>query len=117
VRQALRNLFPDAVLVEDGSQVRAEAGDLEHLRELLHDQRIRDTARDQLIAGRKEGRLRFTLSKQAAFAGRVSFAAGSPLGDIAVTVETEDLDALIDHVAESTVGKRLTQNQPPQRRH
>jgi len=32
-------------------------------------------------------------------------------------VEADDLDALIDHVAESTVGKSLSQNQPPHRRH
>jgi len=117
VRKALRNLFPDAVLGEEGARVRAEAGDLEHLRELLQDQHIRDTARDQFIAGWAGNFLRFSLSKQAAFAGRVSFAASSPLGDITVTVEGEDLHVVIDHVAESTVGKRLSQDQPPHRRH
>ena len=118
VRQALRNLFPAATITEEGGRVRGEGGDLERVRQLIHDQRIRDTARGQLLAGRQGDRLLLTLSKQAAFAGRVSFSAGSPLGDIEVKVEDADMDALIDHVAESTVGKRLTpQDQPPQRRH
>ena len=108
MRRALLNLFPGAVLTESEGWIRAEAADLEAFRARIHDQHIRDTARDQMIAGRQGNTLRFTLSKQAAYVGRVSFAAGSSLGDIAVTVETENTDALIDHVAESTVGKRLS---------
>ena len=47
-------------------------------------------------------RLRFTLNKQAAFAGRVSFAANSPLGDLEVEIDEGDPQAIIDSIAEST---------------
>jgi len=107
VRTALLNLFPDAHVEEAEGEMRAVTGSLEILRQRIRDQRIRDTARGELIKGRVEDVLRFRLNKQAAFAGRVSFSAGSPLGDIEVLVEDADLDALIDDVAESTVGKRL----------
>jgi len=108
VRTALRNLFPDAALEAAPDRITAETVSLDTLRERIRDQQIRDTARDQLIAGRVGDVMRFRLGKQAAYAGRVSFSLGSaPLGDIEVVVEDEDLDAVIDTVAESTVGKRL----------
>jgi len=107
VRRALLNLFPDAEVAEEPGRLVARTTSLERLREILREQRIRDTARGQMISGLEGNVLAFTLSKQAAFVGRASFAAGSPLGDIEVTVEDADLDAVIDWVAESTVGKRL----------
>jgi predicted RNA binding protein with dsRBD fold (UPF0201 family) len=76
---------------------------LERLRQRIRDQRIRDTARRQLRAGRQGDRTTVSLSKQAAFVGVVNFAAGSPLGDIVVEIESDALDAVIDDVAESTV--------------
>jgi len=47
-----------------------------------------------------------SLSKQAAFVGVVNFAASSPLGDITVEIESDDLEAAIDYVAESTVASK-----------
>jgi len=47
-----------------------------------------------------------SLSKQAAFVGVVNFAASSPLGDISVEIESDDLEAAIDYVAESTVASK-----------
>ena len=109
VKVALLNLFPDLVFVEAGSELVGEAASLDHLRKLIRNQRIRDTARSVLLRGRRGSAMRFTLSKQPAYVGRVNFGgATGPLGDIDVSVEDEDLDALIDHVAESTVGRRLT---------
>lgn len=108
VKAACLNLFPDLAFTESEGLLVGDGSDLETFRERVRNQKIRDAAREVLIRGRRGGETRFALSKQAASAGRVNFASGAPLGDLAVTVEDADLDALIDHVAESTVGRRLT---------
>jgi hypothetical protein len=86
-----------------------EGSDVEHLRTILRNQKIRDAARDVMIRHRQGDATRFHLNKQAAYAGRVNFGTGAPLGDLAVTIEDADLDAVIDRVAESTVGRRLSE--------
>jgi predicted RNA binding protein with dsRBD fold (UPF0201 family) len=108
VRTACLNLFPDLTFSEDGERLVGEGRTLEAFRELVRNQQIRDTAREVLIRGRRGSVTTFRLSKQAAFVRRVNFAEPSPLGDLVVTLEDEDIDALIDNVAESTVGRRLT---------
>ncbi|HEY7587407.1 MAG TPA: RNA-binding domain-containing protein [Thermoplasmata archaeon] len=107
VKAALRNLFPDLQFERDDERIIGVTRSLERLRELLRNQRIRDTARGQLQAGRSGSRTRFSLNKQAATGGLVNFAAPSPLGSIDVEIEDDDLTAVIDHVAESTVKPRL----------
>ncbi len=107
MRQALLNLFPDVVLEMEGDRLRGSTASLERLRELIRNQKIRDTARGQLLAGRNGDRTVVVLSKQAAFMGVVNFAAGSALGDISVEIESDDLTATIDDVAESTVHREV----------
>ncbi len=107
VRQALLHLFPDLALDREGDRLLGTTASLERLRELIRNQKIRDTARGQLLAGRDRDRTRVLLSKQAAYMGIVNFAAGSALGDILVEIESDDLTAAIDHVAESTVHREL----------
>ena len=106
VGTALRNLFPDLQLEFQEDRLTGTTGSLERLRQRIRDQRIRDTARRQLLAGRRGDRTSVSLSKQAAFVGVVNFAAGSPLGDILVEIEADDLSAVIDDVAESTVDRK-----------
>ncbi|HEV8594618.1 MAG TPA: RNA-binding domain-containing protein [Thermoplasmata archaeon] len=108
VKRACLNLFPDLTFVETDEGLVGEGSDLEYLRELIRNQKIRDSARDILIRGRSENTIRFSLNKQAAYVGRVNVGTGSPLGDLAVTIEDPDVDALIDRVAESTLGRRLS---------
>ncbi len=108
VRAALLNLFPDLAFVREDDRLEGTTASLEMLRERIRNQRIRDTARGQLLAGRSGDRTRFALSKQAAYVGVVNFAAGSPLGDIDVEIESDDLEAVIDRVAESTVRPAVT---------
>jgi len=104
VTAAVRALFPDVqLLAEPEGRVVGTTESVEHLREQIRNQRIRDTARRQLLAGRHGNRTTVTLSKQAAFMGIVNFAASSPLGDVVVEIESDALDAVIDYVAESTV--------------
>jgi len=102
VSAAVQNLFPDAQIeIRDGVLV-GTTGNLGRLRERIRTQRIRDTARRQLLSGRQGDRSTVRLSKQAASVGVVNFASG----DIVVEIESDDLAAVIDDVAESTVEGR-----------
>jgi len=103
---ALRNLFPDLRIESREGRIVGTTEHVDRLRELIRTQRIRDTARRQLLAGRRGNRTTVSLSKQAAFVGVVNFAASSPLGDIVVEIESDDLEAAIDYVAESTVATK-----------
>lgn len=107
VRAALLHLFPDLAFEREDERVVGTSSSLETLRELIRNQRIRDTARGQFLAGRRGDRTHVVLSKQAAAVGVVNFAAGSPLGDIDVEIESDDLAGTIDHVAESTVERAV----------
>jgi predicted RNA binding protein with dsRBD fold (UPF0201 family) len=102
VKVAILNLFPDAVFSREDDEVEAESSSVARLRERIHAQKIRDSARGPLLRGVAGSRIRFTLNKQAAYAGRVSFAADSPLGDLEVEIEDDDPEALVDAIAEST---------------
>ncbi len=101
------HLFPDLVFEREDEMVVGSTASLERLRELIRAQRIRDAARGQLLAGRNGDRTQVQLSKQAAYMGIVNFSAGSALGDIRVEIESEELTAVIDRVAESTVDRPL----------
>lgn len=99
VKAAILNIFPDAKLEDQVGYIRGEATDLERFAELLRRQRIRASARELLQGSTRDGRMVFHLNKQAANVGRVSFSALSPLGDILVDIEADDLGALIDQIA------------------
>ena len=103
VAVALQNLFPDLRIESSEGRLVGTTENVDRLRELIRNQRIRDTARRQLLAGRRGDRTTVSLSKQAALAGVVNFAAFSTLGDILVEIESDDLARAIDYVAESTV--------------
>ena len=106
VIRALRNLFPDLQIESTKDRIGGTTANLDRLREMIRNQRIRDTARRQLVAGRRENRTTVSVSKQAAFVGVVNFAIASPLGDIAVEIESDDIEAAIDYIAESTVAPK-----------
>lgn len=101
----MRNLFPDLRMESAADRVVGVTDRLDRFREQIRTQRIRDTARGQLLAGRRGDRTIVSLSKQAAFVGIVNFAASTALGDIRVEIESDDLAAVIDYVAESTRSK------------
>ncbi len=108
VKVALLNLFPDLVFDREDETVSGTAASLDKLRELIRNQKIRDTARGQFLAGRDRDRTRVRLSKQAAYMGLVNFAAGAPLGDVVVDLESDELTVVIDFIAESTVEPKVT---------
>jgi predicted RNA binding protein with dsRBD fold (UPF0201 family) len=104
---AVRRLFPDARVARaaDG-MFEAKASSLDSFGEAISKQRIMDAARHELLGGLDEARRSstFRISKQAAAAGKVSFAvAGSPLGDFGVTVEDSDVEGLLKAIAPRTV--------------
>lgn len=108
VRRAITNLFPDARFeeeVEDGAGlVRADSWTIGTLKERLAVQQIRDSARSVLLKGIRPGHLYFTVSKQAAYAGKVSFGNDGPLGDIVVIIRTETPEAVVDELTDRTEG-------------
>ncbi len=108
VKRALLRLFPDLTFEREDDRFVGTTGSLETLRERIRNQRIRDAARGQFLAGRSRDRTRVALSKQAAYMGFVNFSAGSGLGDIEVEIESDELTAVIDEVAESTVTRGIT---------
>ena len=108
VKAACLNVFPGLTFVEEEGRVVGEGSDVERFRDLVRNQKIRDATRNALLRGRRGTTVTFRLNKQAAYVGRVNVAQPAPLGDLLVAIEDENTDALIDHVAESTVGHRLT---------
>jgi predicted RNA binding protein with dsRBD fold (UPF0201 family) len=75
------------------------------LRNLMHNDRIRDASRKLLFKSIRGNMITFCLNKQVAFAGHVSFSeetAESPLGPLRVNIETENPQQLIEWLAEKT---------------
>ena len=104
VKLAILNVFPDASFVHEDDIIEATCDRADTLRDLIRAQKIRDAARAELRRGLRDVRIEFSLNKQAAYAGQVSFGTGAaPLGDIEVELEDDRPDAAIDFLAESTV--------------
>jgi hypothetical protein len=106
VEEGIKNIFPTLKLKLTGNLIvgesrRPEA--LEKLHQKLRLQTIRDSARKILRNQREGNRLRFMLNKQVATISKVSFTDGeSPLGPITVTIESSDLERVIDYLAPRT---------------
>ena len=115
VERALLRLFPSGRVerkVEEDITIGlvVHGGGLEFLsslRNLIRQERIRNTARAIFMRSSQERVLRIHLNKQAAFMGRVSFCAPvgeSPHGPIAITVESDEMQAVIDYLAANPTG-------------
>jgi len=96
VVNAVLNVFPDAE-VSGEKRLTGRASGLERLQELLKRQRIRGAARSVLLRGLTDDAVTFRLNKQVALVGKVSFSTEpQPLGDIGVTILTEDPATVVD---------------------
>ena len=96
VKSAILKIFPDAELEVKKERITGNASDLERFREILRGLRIRDTARHYLIGHLKDGVMEFSISKQAAYVGKISFGGNNPaLGEIDVKIESESPEKLI----------------------
>lgn len=104
VVQAVRQMFPDADVEVEDDRVHAKSDSLDTLLRKAREERVRDAARGTLWRGRKDEHTTvFQVNKQAAYVGRVNFnEVAHPLGDLEVTVETDDLDALLAKIAPPT---------------
>ncbi len=124
VKQAVLNVFEPTVteIVGKGRYRRLVAESrtlrsLEKLHALLRQDRVLDAARRKLREGSAPSIMVFKLHKQAAYAGHVSFVDSddeSPLGAITFTIESENIDEIIDWLAPRTSkGKPLWEKSMP----
>jgi predicted RNA binding protein with dsRBD fold (UPF0201 family) len=103
IDQAVRSIFPDAVLSFEHFNISGTASSLSRLAEIISNHRIRDSARAVLLRNVEGNACRFHLSKQAATVGKASFTEGdSVLGDIEVTIESDNIQSVIDSLARTT---------------
>lgn len=106
IKEAIRKILPDISLTLKGDFVVGNASSLDSLEQFkskLRSQAIRDSARKVMREGREDDSLSFMLNRQAATVGKISFSDGeTALGPIVVTIESEDLDRIVDHLAPST---------------
>jgi predicted RNA binding protein with dsRBD fold (UPF0201 family) len=104
VKKAVMNIFPDIDAdIRDGA-LTGETISLEHFAEQIRRQRILDTARSVLMKGRRGERTVFNMNKQAAFAGKISFAEEKTiLGTINVTITADNITEFIEALAPQTV--------------
>lgn len=90
---------------------------LERLRAAIFRQGIQDAARAVISRGIiDENRVMFSLHKQAAYVGVVSFVTEpgeSPLGPITFIVETSDVRQFLDWIAPRTYRGRIMYESPP----
>jgi predicted RNA binding protein with dsRBD fold (UPF0201 family) len=112
VKTAINNVLDNATITVKpsvkGNTLTATAkgqDSLIKLRNMMHNDRIRDAARRLLFKSIRGNMVSFCLNKQVAFAGHVSFSeetAESPLGPIKINVEAEYPQQLVDWLAEKT---------------
>lgn len=99
VIQSISNIFKfdDLEIGEDYVVVTGDVESLLDLRESLKNRKIRDTAQRIFINGAEENKIKFSLSKQAAFISIPNFVDRqmSALGEIDVIIETDNLEGLI----------------------
>ena len=104
VLAAVKAVFPDADLELGENGYEGTASSLDGFGRLIRRQKILDASRSILLKNMHGSTTRMSLNKQVATVGKVSFADRNPvLGAIDVTVEDDDLEALIDRVAPMTV--------------
>jgi predicted RNA binding protein with dsRBD fold (UPF0201 family) len=104
VATAVRNVVggPEASLVMEQARVKFVSEDLkclEHLRGQLRDRHVRSAARKLMLAGKIGTSTRFMLNKQAAVAGVLAVCSSpeeSPLGPIYLTIDSEQIDEVIE---------------------
>ena len=103
VRSAVLSIFPDAELSLNDGRLEVEAT-LDRFSKAIRRQKILDATRAVMIMNSRGNTTRLSLNKEVATVGKVSFADKRPvLGAIEVTIEDDDLMALIDRVAPITV--------------
>ena len=97
VKKAITNIFPDCSLGEKEGEITGKSASLERFRELLKEQRIRDTARAVLLGKTEGNAVRFSISKQAAYVGKLSFGGTNPaLGEMEIEITDDMPEKLVE---------------------
>ncbi|MEL7669015.1 RNA-binding domain-containing protein [Methanobacterium sp.] len=103
VTKTLKNMFDydDMEIGENYILVSGEEESITNLRKELRERKIRSVARKMMLKGISANKIHFKLSKQAAFVGVPNFVEDdlSPLGEIDVEIETDDVQRFIDWIA------------------
>ena len=98
VERAIMNIFPDARLSQTKECIVGTSNSIKTFGELLKMQRIRSTARIELLKRLSSDAFEFVLNKQAAFMGKVNFSK-DPLGPIYVKVQVDAPILVVDSIA------------------
>ncbi len=98
--RAIRSIFPDAE-IRGEDPIIAHASSIDCFIELLKRQRIRDAARAVMRRSlSKGGAGKFSLNKQVASVGKISFSEEAhALGDIEVAMPRDELEHLVESLA------------------
>ncbi|MGF7119053.1 RNA-binding domain-containing protein [Methanobacterium oryzae] len=103
VIRTLSNIFDYDDIEIDDDYVLVSGGNesIKKLQKELRERKIRGAARKMLLKGIRANKIRFKLSKQAALVGIPNFVEDylSPLGEIEVEIETDDVEKFIDWLA------------------
>lgn len=105
VIKAIKNIFPDAEISISNDKVMARAKSLERFRELLRKQRILDTARTEILRGKKGSEVVVYLNKQTATVSRINFCdADAILSPLKVTFRLNNVSfqRFLDYIAPET---------------
>ncbi len=103
IKNAILSIFPDAKFELLAGEIIARSKSLENFGKILKEERIRDAARSVLLGNLYDDEVVFSINKQVATMGKISFSVGNvPLGDIKITVRGENLRELIDIIAPDT---------------
>ncbi|MDD1721565.1 MAG: flagellar hook-basal body complex protein FliE [Euryarchaeota archaeon] len=101
VAMAVRNVFPDAALECSNDTLNGTSESLQTFALLLKQQRIRSTAKNELLQRATPTSFEFSLNKQAACINKVNFGSG-PLGSIYVKVLTSSSEQLINMITDES---------------
>ncbi len=103
IKSAILKIFPDAVFQEEREIIKAESRSFDEFAKILKELHIRDAARAVFLRSINENCMTFSINKQVATTGKISFSVGdAPLGDIRVEVCSQDIRALIEWAAPDT---------------
>lgn len=103
IKNAILSIFPDARFELLAGEIIARSSSLENFGKILKEERIRDAARSVLLSNLYDDEIVFSINKQVATVGKISFSVGNaPLGDIKITIKGENLKELIDIIAPDT---------------
>jgi len=103
IKNAILGIFPDARFEILAGEIVAKSSSLENFGKILKEERIRDAARGVLLGNLYDDEIVFSINKQVATMGKISFSVGNtPLGDIKITIKGENLRELVDIIAPDT---------------